>query len=166
MLYIRNTLLSDLDEVLKIYESARRFMKDNSNPNQWGDNWPNKEIIIEDIEKNKSFVVIDSLTNKIVGVYAFIIGEDPTYKYIKDGKLKNEKEYGTIHRLASSFSYHGIFSFVMGYLKKEHNCDFRIDTHKDNKVMIKAILKEDYEFCGIIYPIEGGERLAYHLVRK
>ena len=33
---IRKTEQEDLDQVLALYEEARRFMRDHGNPDQWG----------------------------------------------------------------------------------------------------------------------------------
>lgn len=40
----------------------------------------------------------------------------------------------------------------------------RIDTHQDNKSMQRLILKNNFEYCGIIYVEDGSERLAYEKV--
>lgn len=37
----------------------------------------------------------------------------------------------------------------------------RIDTHRDNKTMQHVILKNGFEYCGIIYLKNGEQRLAY-----
>ena len=49
---IRKATMSDLDTVFDLYAQARRFMKENGNPDQWGDNYPPRGQIIEDIQKN------------------------------------------------------------------------------------------------------------------
>ena len=48
---IRHAVLEDLDELMKIFEYARKFMASHDNPGQWGlDNWPPKWLIEKDIE--------------------------------------------------------------------------------------------------------------------
>jgi len=158
---LRKTTISDIDKVMDIYKGAQQFMHDNGNPNQWGFSWPSNEKIIDDINKQISYVVIKN--DEIVGVFAFVIGVDPTYINIRNGAWLSNKTYGTIHRLASSFKYHGIFEFVQKELEKL-NVNFRIDTHENNKVMIHQIEKLGYKYCGIITPIEGGERLAFEKI--
>lgn len=159
---IRKTNLNDLSPVLSIYQKARQFMKNNNNPDQWGDDWPSEERIRQDINEGISYVVCSE--NKIYAVFAFIIGIDNTYLDIREGKWLSNKEYGTIHRLASSFETKGIFPFIQTELEKNHQINFRIDTHKNNQPMRRQILKTGYKYCGIITPIEGGERLAYEKV--
>ena len=60
-LVVRKAKMSDLSQILDIYEYARRFMKETGNPNQWGDSLPPKELLINDIaDKKHLYVVVDS----------------------------------------------------------------------------------------------------------
>lgn len=161
MFEIRNTTLDDLAIVLNIYSKARAFMKANNNPNQWGDNWPSEQIIREDIAKKISFVVTEN--NKIYAVFALIYGIDKTYLNIWDGHWLSDKEYGTVHRLASSFEKKNITKTVIDFALQK-GVNLRVDTHENNLVMQKQVLKCGFRYCGKIAPIEGGERLAYELV--
>ena len=71
------------------------------NINQWVNGYPSQKLIKDDIDAGNSFVV-ENNSGKIVGVFSFIIGEDPTYTKIYNGEWLNADEYGTIHRIASS----------------------------------------------------------------
>ena len=42
----------------------------------------------------------------------------------------------------------------------------KIDTHRDNISMQKAVLKNDFKKCGIIYLEDGSERIAFEKVMK
>ena len=46
---IRPAQVEDLDEILKIYEFAKKFMADTGNPTQWVGNYPQRELLEEDI---------------------------------------------------------------------------------------------------------------------
>lgn len=48
---------SDLASILRVYEIAREYMRNNGNPNQWGTDKPQKEI---EIVKNS----IEQVLNK------------------------------------------------------------------------------------------------------
>ena len=37
---IRKSTLQDLPQILNLYKIARKFMKNNGNPNQWEDRYP------------------------------------------------------------------------------------------------------------------------------
>ena len=57
---IRNTTISDLPIVMKIYEDARKFMAQTGNPKQWGaTNWPPESVIREDIQNHRSYVCVN-----------------------------------------------------------------------------------------------------------
>ena len=101
--------LNELDSILDIYAHARAFMKANANPTQWGSSWPSKEVLIEDINLNRLFLIKND-DNDVLAVFALIVGKDPCYLDIK-GSWLNDKPYITIHRLASSFKEKGIFHF-------------------------------------------------------
>ncbi len=59
---IRNAMESDFDRIMEIYASARKFMAENGNPNQWGPtNWPPEDLIHQDIKNQKSFVCDDNV---------------------------------------------------------------------------------------------------------
>ena len=69
---IRRSTKNDIDEILKIFEVARKFMKDSGNPNQWKDSYPEITLIESDIENNISFVCVDE--GKIVGTFVYFEG--------------------------------------------------------------------------------------------
>ena len=99
-MFIRKTTYADLDTVMAIYDQARTYMIDNGNPSQWAEGHPKRSLLEEDIKEGVSYVVLGE-DGIIHGVFAFIIGEDPTYKVIENGGWLNEHIYGTIHRIAA-----------------------------------------------------------------
>jgi len=155
---IRLASKKDLTAVLKIYEHARIFMLQNNNPNQWGNKYPSKYMIEEDIKKKQLYVI--DINDEIYGVFAFIIGEDETYKIIDEGKWLSNTIYGTIHRVASNGKIKGIFEQIIDYCKKQIS-HLRIDTHPDNKIMQYLIIKNGFIRCGMIRVEDGTKRIAY-----
>lgn len=155
---IRLAKKQDLDKIMEIYENAKIYMRSNGNKNQWNNNYPNINLLQEDIASNHLFVVEDD--NDIYGVFAFILGKDSTYNYIEDGEWLNDEHYGTIHRIASNGIKRGIMKLAVTYCKEKIS-NLRIDTHSDNKIMQKLILENDFKYCGIIYLENGDPRLAY-----
>lgn len=155
---VRHAKIADLDTIMSIYESARRFMRSRGNASQWGDNYPSEELLRDDIAKRHLFVG----TNKdgmIIFVFAFIIGEDPTYQVI-DGAWLNDKPYGTIHRLASAGIVKGVFRQCLDYCFSLID-NIRIDTHQNNTPMRNAISRANFAPCGIICVADGTPRIAY-----
>ena len=157
---IRRTKMADLENVLSIYDYAKVQMKLNGNPTQWKDNYPAKEVIVDDIKKGNSYVVEQD--GALCGVFTFIIGSDPTYQRI-EGRWLNEESYGTIHRIASNGRVKGVFRNCLNYCESKIS-NLRIDTHVDNKIMLHLIEKSNFKKCGIIYVRDGSPRIAYQKV--
>ena len=147
---------------MEIYETAREFMHRAGNINQWVNGYPSQKLIEDDIDAGYSFVV-ENNSGKIVGVFSFIIGEDPTYTKIYNGEWLNADEYGTIHRIASAGIEKGVCEACIKWSFTQI-LNVRIDTHRDNKVMQNILTKLDFKYCGIIYLHDGAERLAYQKV--
>lgn len=159
-LEIRPGKIDEIDTIIDIYENAKRFMRKRGNTEQWSKGYPDKDTILNDIKNGYCYVGIDD-TGKLALVFAFIIGEDPTYLHIEDGEWLNDNPYGTIHRIASTGEHprmlHAAVEF--GFQAVE---DIRIDTHHDNSPMLKALARENFSRCGIIYCHGGTEpRIAF-----
>ena len=155
---IRQTTMDDLNVILKMYKDARRFMAEHGNPNQWGNNKPSDDVIIDDIKSNRSYVCVEN--NKIAAVFCYMKGPDSTYKVIEEGKWINENPYGVVHRITSTGEFKGAASYAIEFaLLKSGN--LRIDTHKDNYVMQNLLKKLGFTYCGVIYIDDGTPRLAY-----
>lgn len=154
---IQKTKLKDLDIVMEIYKKARQFMKDNGNPFQWGNNYPSRDLINSDIEKDMSYVCIDA--GEIVGTFCLQSVAEPTYEKIYNGSWLNDKPYVTIHRLAA-ISGRGVATFCINWCIGNFG-NVRADTHKDNIPMQKVFAKTEFKQCGTIYLADGTERIAY-----
>ena len=154
----RGAVRGDLAQILKIYARAREFMAENGNPTQWGTSYPERDMLVGDIRRGESYVMLDG--RRIVGTFAFIIGPDPTYRVIEDGAWHYDDPYGTIHRLASDGSVKGIAKACFDYSRQKYPY-LRIDTHEDNLPMQKAILRYGFQKCGTIYLSDGAPRIAF-----
>ena len=156
---IRSATQRDIDEAAKIYDDAREFMKANGNPDQWPGNYPGANEITEGIERGTSYVCCDG--EEIVATFHFEAdADDPTYRKIFEGGWKNQLPYGVIHRIAVKYHGRGIVDFCFNQCFKIIS-NLKIDTHKDNLPMQKCLLRNGFEFCGIIYLKNGEERMAY-----
>ena len=152
---IRRAGPADMDRILKIYETARRFMVENGNPTQWGTGYPSRQILEEDIRRERLYVVTED--GRICGVFMFSIGDDPTYARI-EGSWRSDAPYGVIHRVAGVGG--GIFAVVLEYCARQIG-HLRIDTHADNKPMQHVVDKAGFCRRGIIYVADGSPRIAY-----
>ena len=157
---VRKAEQTDLPRILEIYASARHFMAQTGNPNQWGTTHPPRQQLEQDIRQGDLLVVEDD--QGIHGVFFFSLGEDPTYGQIDDGQWHAQRPYGTIHRIASDGSGR-ILGTAVAYGKARSDY-LRIDTHEDNHVMQHALGKQGFRRCGTIHIADGSPRIAYDLL--
>lgn len=155
---IRKSRPEDYEKILEIYATARKFMAETGNPNQWKDHKPLPSLIEKDINEGTGYVCAKD--NDILGVFALLEGEDPTYKVIEGGKWLSDKPYYVVHRIASSGKEKGVGTFMMKWAYEQKG-NIRVDTHRDNTVMQNMLRKLGYTYCGIIYLEDGDERLAF-----
>ena len=167
-MWIRKSTERDFDRMMEIYASARQFMKDNGNPNQWGPtNWPPEPLIHSDIQDGNSYVCVND-AGTVIGTFFFVQGKDiePTYREITDGDWLDGSSYGVVHRLASDGSEKGIGTFCLNWAFEQCG-HLRVDTHGDNKVMQRTAEKLGFVHCGTIYVEEDDyPRMAYEKSRK
>ncbi len=161
---IRTAQSEDLPVIERVYAAARAYMAASGNPHQWGETgYPHRDLLYSDIEKQQLYVIIED--GEIHGVFAFILGTDPTYGYIEGGQWLNDKPYGTIHRIASDGSIKGMFTKAFDFCRQRSD-ELRIDTHHDNKTMQHVVTKHGFKRCGIIYLANGDPRIAYQYSKE
>ncbi|MBQ1261428.1 MAG: GNAT family N-acetyltransferase, partial [Clostridia bacterium] len=142
----------------EIYASARAFMREQGNPNQWRTQYPSLELLSADIAEKRLYVCEEE--GELLGVFYFALGEDPTYRVIEDGAWLSDKPYGVIHRIAVAARGRGVASFCFSHCFSL--CpNIRIDTHRDNLPMQRALEKNGFHRCGIIHLENGDARIAY-----
>lgn len=96
---------------------------------------------------------------EIVGVFAFLLGEEPTYRTI-EGKWQNDLPYVVIHRIAGNGRQKGILEQCLNFCDTfTHN--LRIDTHRQNAIMRHLLQKNGFLECGIIYVEDKTPRIAF-----
>lgn len=155
---------SDLDEIMKIIEFTQLQFK-NEGIDQWQNNYPNHNVIKQDIEDGNSYVF--KLEGKIYGTAAIIFDGDENYENIYNGKWLSNEKYAVIHRLAIDFKYRGMGIASMFLKSVEKLCrsksifSIKIDTHRDNIPMKNLLFKNGYIECGVIYLRDKSERIAF-----
>ena len=159
---IRAARQSEIPDILNVMEAAKGIMRASGNPNQWKDGYPSREVILNDIERKAGFVVQDD--GVIVAYFAFLPSPEPTYAYIEGGAwLDDTLPYHVVHRIGSIPESHGIFKDLMDWCFAQ-DPNIRIDTHRDNRIMQRCILRYGFRYCGVIYLANGDERLAYQML--
>ena len=154
----------DLTEIMSIIDEAKKFLKNNK-VDQWQNGYPNKEVILNDINKNESYVIENN--GEVIGTTALSFAGEKNYDKIYEGKWISNGPYAVIHRIAVS-KVKGLKNIGTEILKKsEELCianginNIKIDTHEDNIHMQKLLLKNNYKYCGVIYLEDGSKRIAF-----
>src|SRR5690554_2707162 len=161
---IRETTFDDIEQVIALYNQAIEYFKEN-NINQWQNNYPNRQSLINDINNKVSFVLEQD--NRITGSMACISKGDVDYNTIYEGAWLNDESYLTIHRIVvdNSVKNKGVAQQMMQeaykYARNLNIYNIRIDTHQDNQAMLRFLKKEQFVFCGIVYINGISKRLAF-----
>lgn len=161
----RKSEKKDINIIMEIINEAKDYFK-NNRIDQWQNDYPNEKIILNDINNSESYVLCDE-NEKIIASCVISFREEKSYNIIEKGKWKSSLPYAVIHRIAIKSNLKGMGISNNLIKETEKMClkrnirSIRIDTQKDNKSMQKFIIKNNFEYCGIIYISDGSERLAY-----
>lgn len=162
MYIIRKATKDDVDQILRIYNNSILFLR-NLGVDQWQNNYPNIDVVNNDINNDCLYVLTDD--KNIIGVMAFIKDKDYTYDKIYNGNWISNGIYYTIHRISVLNKGKNIAKYLIDYAIKESIRDnvlsLRIDTHSDNFVMQKFLEKCNFKYCGEIYLKDGSLRRGY-----
>lgn len=161
MIIVKATM-ADLDSLENLVNDTKLYLKEAGIP-QWQGVYPNRDTLLKVISYERLYAVKED--DKVIGLFALVY-PDHNYDYIEDGKWLDDSEYIAIHRMAIDKDYKGkgyagkVFDFV-----KENYDHIRIDTHKVNNAMNRAICKSNFKLCGTIYVEDGTPRNAYEWSR-
>ena len=156
---IRKSTLADLPTILDLRDQAREIMRSYGNTFQWPTGYPRDDMFLKDIELGGSHVMLDE-QGIIVGTFALLPRPEVTYNKIYDGQWLDDEPYHVIHRIASTPGSHGILDALLDYCESQVG-NIRIDTHEANIIMRKGLERHGYQYCGIIYLLDGNERMAF-----
>jgi hypothetical protein len=165
MTEIRKATEEDLPSILIIYRNARTFMKERGNPDQWGESYPDKDTVENDITHNQLFLVTED--NTILAVFVCTTVSEPAYENT-DCSWHSEKPYAVVHRVASSGNRGGITKLIFDYAREKTGY-IRIDTHRANVPMQNALKNYGFLPTGTVYYSRDGlitSRIAFDFVEK
>ncbi|WP_233582362.1 N-acetyltransferase [Prevotella sp. OH937_COT-195] len=147
---------------MELIECGRQKMRAMGNVEQWTNGYPRQDVVMHDIENGDSYLVIED--GVAIATFAFVEGPDITYRKIFGGKwIDDTTPYHVIHRAASAPDVHGVMKEILDWCS-QHTANIRIDTHRENTIMQSVLSKYGFRYCGIIYLLDGDERLAYQRV--
>ena len=144
---IRHAAESDLPRILEIYDIARQFMRQSGNMTQWINGYPSEPLLRQDIMNGNLYVMED----------------DPTYAEIEGAWQDTATPYGTIHRIGSDGTRRGVLHECVDWAAQRIS-HLRVDTHADNHVMQRCILREGFSYCGVIHVADGTPRVAFERI--
>lgn len=163
----RKAIESDINSIMNIIKQGQDYFKEHG-INQWQDNYPNFEIVRNDIANKNGFVLLKD--ENIVGTVAVSFEGEKTYNSIYNGKWLSNSEYAVIHRIAVDSNYKGLGLSSLIMKNIEEIClnkgvhSIKVDTHKDNLSMQKMLQKNGFKYCGIIYLEDKSERIAFEKI--
>ena len=163
MIFRKSTKL-DVKAIMRIINQAQEYLK-SQGINQWQNNYPNEDVINDDIAKGESYVL--EKDGNIVATSVISFNKEKTYKVIHDGKWLTNGEYAVIHRIAVDNTCkgagvaHKIIEYAEEMCKEKGIHSIKVDTHRENLSMQKMLKKNGFEYCWVIYLADGAERVAF-----
>lgn len=169
----RHSTIRDIDAMMEVIDSGKELLKEQG-IDQWQKGYPNRELLLKDVEAGIGYVVEDA--GRIVGVCAVTFTGEEAYREIKNGAwlTPDDSVYATIHRGAIAKESRGqglttfLFSAVEAMARENGAVSMRADTHPENPGMRRSLEKAGFVRCGEIALLEGEEagdvRVAYEKV--
>ncbi|MFV0246567.1 MAG: GNAT family N-acetyltransferase [Mycoplasmatales bacterium] len=145
----RHALISDIDTLLDILKKVKEQMHNIDKLDQWTDNYPNKDVLLNDIKQKQLYVYL--VKDIIVG---FGVLNEDFYEAYNQVTWSSNQEARTIHRVCvdPKFKNNGYAYDLFLNLEKEAIKQgityIKIDTFSKNYRMDNLLLKLDYKFLG------------------
>lgn len=159
---------SDVPRVMEIIGKAQTYLAAQG-IDQWQTGYPDESAVRNDIALSQGYVWEQD--GYVCAITTVAFASEPCYANIYEGNWHTPEPYACIHRLAidSNFRGTGIADALMkaseALVKERGVRGIRVDTHRQNVVMQRMLLRNGYERCGVIYLPEdidfGAERIAF-----
>ena len=160
---IRLATEEDLDELRRVYDTARAYMRAQGNTAQWTNGHPTRDLLLADIAADQLYVIEEN--GKVHAGFVLMHTPEPVYDTLVDGAWIDDGPYATIHRIASDGQIHGVVKTAV-QLGLSQAPSVRIDTHESNESMKHVVAKLGFKRCGIVTYPDAGDRIAYQLIRE
>ena len=163
----RKAVFTDIKNIMSIIKDGQDYLKEQG-VNQWQNNYPNREVIKNDIDNEYSYIIEEG--SNLLATVAISFDGEITYNQIHDGQWLSSGDYGVIHRMAIHREKRGsqVSSFMMKSIEllciEKNIMSIKVDTHRKNTPMQQYLKKNDFKYCGLIYLSDGDERLAYEKI--
>ena len=153
----------DEAEIVHMIEQAQSWFAENG-IDQWQNGYPNAETIRADIAAGNGVVLRRS--DGIVSYASLSFLPEPTYAVI-EGEGWREKSCAVLHRVVTKQSCKGkgyageLFAQCEAAARAAGVKSLRVDTHRQNKPMQRALQKSGFLPRGVIYLASGAPRIAF-----
>ena len=161
---LRKATYTDANRIMAIIKDAQMYLQQ-AGVDQWQNNYPNIEVIKEDIAHDNSYVLVQN--GDVVATAAISFDGESTYEKIYEGKWLSDEDYAVIHRVAvanecrGSGIGSGLINTIEAFCINKGIHHIKVDTHEDNQSMQKLLVKNDFIYCGIIYLEDSSKRVAF-----
>ena len=162
MLTIMPAVMEELDLCVQCIRDGRQFQLKQGFV-QWTDDYPNAEIVRQDILCGKGVVIKSD--GEIAGYLCLDFDGDPAYSGI-EGRWRSDEPYGVVHRMAFREKFQGkgladrSFALIEEYCIAKGVPYIRIDTDYPNLRMQHILEKNGFVYCGTVL-FAGAPKLAY-----
>ena len=170
---VRLANINDLDVVVEVINDAKKLFKSEGS-DQWQDtdNYPSRETMRTDLERNELYVKV--IEEKVVGCVVLSKLEEKAYEGIYDGEWLTNGHYMVLHRIAVRNGYYNkgiakeLLSEIIKVAKESNAVSIKVDTKITNVRMMKLLQKVGFKVVGKIKLLRDGvidkERTALELV--
>lgn len=162
---IRLAHANDLARIWDLVQKAVHLMNERGNE-QWGADYPTRDLYASDIEKNELWCVVDEF-DTVMGVAAIFSRHEPDYAPVP---FRKPEPAVSMHRVAvdPDFENRGVASALFSQFENighKFGVDaLRIDTYHKNERMLALIQKHGFSYVGDINL--HGRTLPYHCFEK
>lgn len=150
---IRRGTLADIKKCKSIAQACGNELR-SLGIDQWTEEYPSEEILIQDIEKNELFVL--EIDQEVIGMIVLNEVQDPEYAFIEWTPPKDSKNL-VVHRLAVNPTFQGkgyaqqLMTFAEDFAKSNDYFSIRLDTFSQNKRNQKFYEQRGYKRKGETY---------------
>ena len=161
-MFFRKGTMLDVGAVTKIYDGARRIMKESGIP-QWQEGVPGRESFITDVQSGYAYVIEDE--GRVIATVQ-IIDSEPYYDIIENGAWSEDNAL-VAHRVAVSNECRkkGVGSMLLAeaerIAKEKGKKALRLDTHENNFRMRGMLEKNGFKAVGTVFMPDKSPRIAY-----
>lgn len=160
----RKAMKADQTVIIKIIQQAQDYFRDQG-IDQWQNGYPNPETVRRDITEENAYVLVSG--KAVIGTVSVLFSGEDAYRDLYGGSWFSDGDYAVIHRIAIENGSKGagfsseIFRRVEELCLEKDIHSIRVDTHRDNLAMQKALEKNGFSLCGGIFLADGSPRVAF-----